>query len=96
QSALERNLDDAGCSAADRQRFLDFFACGRAECAISLLRGHRARLLDDLHAAQKKIDALDFLLFSLRQEEQAGSGRQDGPGHGGRQEGARRAPGRRA
>ena len=35
---------------------------------IHLLQKHRNTLLDRVHESQKKIDALDFLLFKLRND----------------------------
>ncbi len=34
---------------------------------IRLLRNHRGPLLEEVHAAQQRLDRLDFLIYQLRQ-----------------------------
>ena len=41
---------------------------GKLKEGIHLLQRHRMTLLDDVHEGQKKIDALDFLLFKMRHD----------------------------
>ena len=60
---LRRNLCDAGCNSEIIERFFRFQTAGR------LLQQHRKVLLEQLHANQKRIDSLDFLLYCLKSGE---------------------------
>lgn len=68
QSAVIRNLKDAGCDELTLKNFLNYRFRGKREDGIRLLRQHRRVLLDEVHATQKKIDCLDYFLFRLMQE----------------------------
>lgn len=68
QFAVDRNLNDAGCDETTKKAFLELCALRKWKEGIHLLQRHRATLLDDLHEGQKKIDALDFLLFKMRHD----------------------------
>ena len=71
---LIRNLKDAGCSEADIQRFLKLGRAGRRQEQLRLLATHRASLLDQLHASQRRIDCLDYLVYQMssRSDKQLG------------------------
>lgn len=68
QFSLNRNLNDAGCDEMTKKSFLELCASGKMKEGIHLLQKHRNTLLDRVHESQKKIDALDFLLFKLRND----------------------------
>lgn len=60
------NLVDAGCPEA----LLDEYASlGTPEERIRWLRRYRGELLDGIHSEQRKLDCLDYLIFSLRNKE---------------------------
>ena len=61
--AVDRNLNDAGCDETTKKTFLDLCSQGKLKEGIHLLQR-----LDDVHEGQKKIDALDFLLFKMRHD----------------------------
>lgn len=67
QFAVIRNLNDAGCDAQTRKKFLELHSGGKTEEEVRLLQRHRKFLLAEIHKNQKKIDCLDFLLFKLQQ-----------------------------
>ncbi len=58
-----QNLKDAGCDAETIEKFFKLSHCEK----IKLLTQHRMKLLDTLHKYQKKIDCLDYLIFTIRQ-----------------------------
>ena len=66
--AVDRNLNDAGCDETTKKTFLDLCSQGKLKEGLHLLQRHRMTLLDDVHEGQKKIDALDFLLFKMRHD----------------------------
>ena len=71
---LIRNLKDAGCSEADIQRFLKLGQAGRRRDQLQILATHRAALLEQLHASQRQIDCLDYLVYQMssRSDKQQG------------------------
>lgn len=68
-------LRDAGCDEELIRRFMALEDRGGKEtvCAeqIRLLCGYRCGLMEALHACQKKVDCLDFLLYRLRDEKKS-------------------------
>ena len=57
------NLQDAGCNEA----FVAEFDKAASGCArICLLKRYRRELLNGIHAEQKKLECLDFLIHQLR------------------------------
>lgn len=75
-------LRDAGCDEELIRQFVQLEDRGGKEtvCAeqIRLLCGYRCGLMDDLRACQKKIDCLDYLLYSLRDEKKTCQCKKDG------------------
>ena len=65
QEAVEQNLKDAVCGRETICRFLECFQQGRVEEQLPLLSQQRGRLLEKLHAQQKQIDCLDYLVYQL-------------------------------
>ncbi len=64
-NAVEQNLRDAGCSDEVIAAFLHAWTAGAAKEQLRLLSGQRRRLLDSVHAEQKKLDCLDYLRYQL-------------------------------
>ena len=59
---ITRTLSDAGCGRDAIEQAERLLAAGRTEDLIRLLRLCRCSLMDDLHAAQKKVDRMDRLI----------------------------------
>ena len=59
----QRNLVDAGCPEALIEEFATLSDPGEQ---MRWLRRYRRDLLDGIHSEQKKLDCLDYLIFSLR------------------------------
>lgn len=58
-----RNLRDAGCCEQFIQQFDDLpSTCAR----ICRLKRYRRDLLDRVHAEQRRLDALDYLIHSMQ------------------------------
>ncbi|MDE7243532.1 MAG: hypothetical protein K2O18_06090 [Oscillospiraceae bacterium] len=64
-SHVAENLKDAGCSADMTAQFLQLMEKGTLQDQMRLLRKHRITLMDDMHAAQKRVDCLDYLIYQL-------------------------------
>ncbi len=60
------NLEDAGCDTALTEQFEALWAKGDQKGQIRLLTGYRRLLLDEIHAGQKKLDCLDYLIYEIK------------------------------
>jgi hypothetical protein len=59
------NLQDADCS----QELIDqFLQEPDPEKRLRLLSVHRRHLLDGIHDGQRKLDILDYLIFTMKKE----------------------------
>ena len=65
-----RNLKDSGCNAETIQKFLLLGREGKRSLQLQLLSRQRRSLLKKLHESQNKIDSLDFLIFSMKPDNQ--------------------------
>lgn len=61
-----RNLIDAGCDESFIKEF-DGCICDRKKCE-RLLAAHRKELLEEVHAKEKNIDCLDYLVYKMGKE----------------------------
>lgn len=66
--AVEQNLRDAGCSDEFVVTFLHIWQTGTKQEQLRLLSRQRCVLLDGVHAAQKKLDCLDYLRYQLQKQ----------------------------
>lgn len=58
-----RNLEDARCP----EHLIEEYAHAREdEQRVRQLRAYRRELLSGIHAEQKKLDCLDYLIYQLR------------------------------
>ncbi len=67
--AVEQNLRDAGCSDEFIDSFMRVWEAGTAEEQLRLLARQRCRLLDRVHAEQRKLDCLDYLRYQLEKKQ---------------------------
>lgn len=72
---LRQNLIDAGCSQEVVQRCMDLARGKKTAEMKRILAGHRRTLLDTVHAEQKKIDCLDYLVYTLDKDQRLGGTR---------------------
>lgn len=66
-SGIRRNLSDAGCNAATADKFMELHDEGKTGEQLHLLKTHRATLLKKVRDNQKRIDCLDYLIFTMTQ-----------------------------
>ena len=64
---LVRNLKDAGCGTPLIEKIIALHDSGNLR--------EELRLLEKVHATQKKVDCLDYLIFNVKQEKGTSSGR---------------------
>lgn len=64
--AIKQNLIDAGCSEQLIQQFISLQAEHKTEEILSLLSKQRKNLLDGVHAEERKIYCLDYLVNKLK------------------------------
>lgn len=67
-AGIRRNLTDAGCNANIADKFMTLRNEGKTEDQLRLLKTHRATLLKKVHDNQKRIDCLDYLLFTMTRD----------------------------
>ncbi len=66
EQLLLRNLQDAGCGETDIQRYFKLREEGREQEQLRFLSAHRVKLLDQVHKSQEKLDCLDYLIYSMK------------------------------
>lgn len=71
---LLRNLKDAGCNAAMAEQFLVYEREKKKRAQRQLLLRQKNSLLRAVHENQKRIDCLDFLLYSVEQQIKSSKG----------------------
>ena len=64
--AVKQNLIDAGCSEQLIQQFVSLQAEYKTDEILSLLSKQRKNLLDNVHAEERKIYCLDYLVNKLK------------------------------
>ena len=63
---IRQNLIDAGCDEAFIEQF-GACLCDKKQCE-RLLAAHRQKLLDEVHAKERCISCLDYLVFMMKKE----------------------------
>ena len=62
---LTQALRDAGCNDASAKEFMQLYTEGQTAKAKKLLSQHRKELLDGIHAEERKISCLDYLVYEM-------------------------------
>lgn len=65
---LKRMLDECGCDAESIERRLTCGCGDRVDGLIEMLREKRRTYMEELHAAQRRVDRLDYAIRLLKQE----------------------------
>lgn len=65
-----QNLSDAGCDLDTAKMCTELILAGKCEQALALIKPQRKRLLEEIHANQKRIDSLDFLVYKIERSVQ--------------------------
>ena len=68
EDAIIQNLKDAGCNSGTIAAFVDDLRKEKITEGLKILEQHRRTLLDSLHKEQKRIDCLDYLVYTLSKE----------------------------
>ena len=63
---IRQNLIDAGCDDKFIEQF-DACSCDIKQCE-KMLAAHRKELLDEVHAKERCISCLDYLVFMMKKE----------------------------
>ena len=66
ETVVSQNLQAAGCSLDMVETCLKLRAQGRQKESFHLLCRQRRRLLEIIHEDQKRLDCLDYLIFSMK------------------------------
>lgn len=65
-----QNLLDAGCSPSQADTILALHSAGRLSEAKEWILRQRHLLMEELHAGQRRLDCLDYLLHKLEKEKE--------------------------
>ncbi len=68
ENAIVQNLIDAGCGQEFIAEFMETLRKNNISKDLKLLQAHRRLLLDNLHKEQKRIDRLDYLVYTMTRE----------------------------
>lgn len=60
-----KNLEDAGCKDCEIECLIECLIKGNKDKGLALLTKHRKKLLDSIHAEQKRLDCLDYLIYQI-------------------------------
>lgn len=74
EAALKQALVECGCDAESIGRCLTCAREGRLGDEERLLARQRRALMDELHAAQRKVDRLDYIVCAIRRKGRAKAG----------------------
>ena len=69
QGYIRQNLLDAGCDRKTTESCMACFTAGAPVKMLPQLAKHRRTLLDALHREQKRIDCLDYLVYTIEKNE---------------------------
>ena len=68
QGIFRQNLTDAGCGPELARQCADLARGGNTAELVRVLTRHRRALLDAIHQGEKRLDCLDFLIYSLEKQ----------------------------
>ena len=68
ENEIIQNLKDAGLGDTMIADFINCWRNGSMESGMKLLTAKRKELLDEIHAGQRKLDCLDYLMYELQRE----------------------------
>lgn len=66
---IKRNLKDAGFNALQSEIFVACFKDNDRQGQYRMLKKQKLRLLEELHKSQYKIDCLDHMIYTMKQED---------------------------
>mgnify|MGYP001623113806 FL=1 len=66
RTSVEQNLLDAGCCEEEIARFQACAARGNICGQVQILEARRRALLEEVHANEKRIHCLDYLIYRTR------------------------------
>ena len=71
QQIFSENLSYCGFEAPVIARYLQLWNTGEKDAALCLLSCERGKLLDIIHTDQKKLDALDYMIYQTKNMEES-------------------------
>ncbi len=74
EEQIRECLEDAGCGPELAEQLEALRSAGRQKEQLRLLGEYRRLLLDRIHAEQKKLDCLDYLVWSVKMNDSAREG----------------------
>ena len=65
---LKTRLKEISCDEKLADQIVELLSTGDSETARLFLRRHRKQLMDELHVSEKRVDALDLLVYQIDRE----------------------------
>ena len=69
ENEIRQNLIDAGCDERLIQSYMTAMKANACHKCLRLLERRRCALLDEIHAAEKRLSCLDYLRYQLRKSQ---------------------------
>lgn len=64
--SIYQNLIDSGCDSQTTELCMSYMKEKNVSDMLPILMQYKAKLLASVHAGQKQIDCLDFLIYKLK------------------------------
>ncbi len=65
KTEIIENMKNAGCCDEDIRQLEELYQSGNVSKIMKLLDNCRSKILDQLHEDQRKIDCLDYLMYTI-------------------------------
>lgn len=65
---IQKSLQNIGCPSKQIQELVDDFEHQRFQMLFRFLQKKKFEILDDVHQKQKEIDHLDYLIYTLKNQ----------------------------
>lgn len=67
--AVVQNLEDAGCKESLIEEYIEYEDQGMIHQKLMLLKNQRKHLLEKIHEEQRRLDCLDYLIYTTKKQE---------------------------
>lgn len=68
EAYLKICLKDCDFSTAESEQYIQYTKENRTDDKLHLLNRKRKLLMDNLHLAQRRVDTVDFMIYSLKMQ----------------------------
>lgn len=69
--SIMENLKDAGCDKKEIIEFIELYEKEKISEELGFLENYRKALMNRIHMENKKLDCLDYLIYTIKQRNEA-------------------------